>query len=61
MPNSGFMEVTAVKRRSSIKATSVLITLAMVMSLSGYVFADETEETIPSEEQNSIEGYFVCR
>ncbi len=31
-------------KRRNIKAVIILISLAMMMSLSGYVFADETDE-----------------
>ena len=38
------------KRRKSTKAVSIAVTIAMMMSLGGYVFADEVEETDAPEE-----------
>ena len=38
------------KRRKSTKAVSIAVTIAMMMSLGGYVFADEVEETEAPEE-----------
>ena len=38
------------KRRKSTVLTSLIVTMAMVMSIGGYLFADETEtEVIPEE------------
>ena len=38
------------KRRKSTLLTSLIVTIAMVMSMGGYLFADETETTVIPEE-----------